>query len=50
MDLTLDLTTNVQEATVMEYFEIFVVRMIMCRKAAAVLGCKFRLIINGVEL
>ena len=50
MTLTLDLVTDVKEATVMEYFEIFVVRMIMCRKAAAVVGCKFRLIINGVEL
>ena len=50
MHLTLDLITDVTEATVMEYFEIFVVRMIMCRKAAATLGCKFRLIINGVEL
>ncbi len=48
--LTLDLITDVTEATVMEYFEIFVVRMIMCRKAAATLGCKFRLIINGTEL
>lgn len=34
----------------MEYFEIFVVRMIMCRKAAAKLGCRFVLIINGTEL
>ena len=48
--LTLDLVIDVKEATVMEYFEIFVVRMIMCRKAAAVLGCQFRLIINSVEL
>lgn len=50
MHLTLDLVIDVSEATVMEYFEIFVVRMIMCRKAAAILGCAFRLIINGVEL
>ncbi len=48
--LTLDLVIEVKEATVMEYFEIFVVRMIMCRKAAEFLGCQFRLIINGVEL
>ena len=48
--LTLDLDIRTEEATVMEYFEIFVVRMIMCRKAANLLGCKFRLIINGVEL
>ena len=30
------------------YFEIFVDRMVMCRKAARVLGCTFRLCINGV--
>lgn len=49
-NITLDLIIDVQKATVMEYFEIFVIRMIMCRKSAAVLGCQFRLIINDVEL
>ena len=48
--LTLDLVVDTKEATVMEYFEIFVHRMIMCRKAAEKLGCQFSLIINGVEL
>ncbi|HLK55250.1 MAG TPA: HD domain-containing protein [Chthonomonadaceae bacterium] len=48
--LTLDLSIDTKEATVMEYFEIFVVRMIMCRKAAEKLGCHFHLIINGFEL
>jgi uncharacterized protein len=50
MTITLDLIIDVTKATVMEYFEIFVSRMIMCHRSAAVLGCKFRLIINGVEL
>lgn len=48
--ITLDLVIDVQKAPVMEYFEIFVVRMIMCRKAAEMLQTQFRLIINGVEL
>ena len=48
--ITLDLVIDVAEAPIMEYFEIFVVRMIMCRKAAAKLDCQFRLIINGTEL
>jgi metal-dependent HD superfamily phosphatase/phosphodiesterase len=48
--LTLDLVIDVTKATLMEYFEIFVIRMIMCRKAAEKLVCQFRLIINGVEL
>jgi hypothetical protein len=48
--ITLDLTIDVQVATVMEYFEIFVLRMVMCRKAAAILGCRFGTTINGVEI
>lgn len=48
--LTLELTIDVTVATLMEYFEIFVLRMVMCRKSAEVLGCRFRLIINGVDL
>lgn len=35
---------------VMEYFEIFLDRMIMCRRAAAFLDCRFGLVINGNEL
>lgn len=35
---------------VMEYFEIFLTRMIMSRKAAEFLRTKFHLVINGVEL
>ncbi len=48
--LTLDLVIDTSEGTVMEYFEIFVTRMIMCHKAAQKLGCRFRLAINGFEL
>lgn len=48
--ITLDLVIDTKEASLMEYFEIFVIRMIMCRKAAEILGCHFRLIINGTEL
>lgn len=36
--------------TVMDYFEIFLERMIMCRRAAERLGCKFKLIANGNKL
>jgi len=34
----------------MEYFEIFLSRMVMCRRAAAFLECAFKLQINGVKL
>ncbi|MDD3894375.1 MAG: HD domain-containing protein [Syntrophomonadaceae bacterium] len=35
---------------VMDYFEIFLHRMLLCRRAANFLGCEFQLIINGVKL
>jgi hypothetical protein len=34
----------------MEYFEIFLDRMIMCRRAAERLECEFKLNVNGAEL
>jgi len=37
-------------STVMEYFEIFLERMTVCKVAAEFLGAKFVLIINGVKL
>src|SRR5699024_12202883 len=36
--------------TVMDYFEIILKRMIMCRRAAEVLGCRFKLIANGSKI
>ena len=36
--------------TVMDYFEIFLKRMIMCRRAAERLNCKFKLAANGSKL
>ena len=46
MDMDLDDTM----CTVMDYFEIFLQRMMMCRRAAEVLGCKFKLTANGSKL
>jgi len=48
ISLSLDVDTNY--GSVMDYFEIFMQRMIMCRKAAEALGMTFRLIINGQPL
>ncbi|MCX6374735.1 MAG: phosphohydrolase, partial [Armatimonadetes bacterium] len=48
--ISLELTVETTSASMMEYFEIFLLRMVMCRRAADVLGCKFKLVINGVEL
>lgn len=48
--INLELATDEQSASVMEYFEIFLSRMLMCRRAADFFGYKFKLIINGVEM
>ncbi len=34
----------------MEYFELFLDRMVMSRRAAKILGCEFELVINGTKL
>jgi len=48
--INLELSTDEKSASVMEYFEIFLTRMLMCRRAADFFGYKFKLIINGVEM
>jgi len=48
--VTLILTVDTEYAAVMEYFEIFLQRMLMCRKAAAALGLEFHLSINGQQM
>jgi uncharacterized protein len=48
--ITIDLEIDPQIATVMDYFEIFLSRMVMCKSAAKVLGCEFCLSANGVKL
>lgn len=46
--LTLEIDTK--QASVMEYFEIFLSRMVMCRSAARTLGYDFILQVNGTSL
>ncbi len=48
--IELDLTIETKMCTVMDYFEIFLNRMILCRKAAEKLGLDFWLIVNGQRL
>jgi uncharacterized protein len=48
--ITLELTIDTEISHVMEYFEIFLHRMIMCRRAAEQLDCQFKLRINGASL
>lgn len=48
--ITLEIDIDTKISQVMEYFEIFLSRMIMCRRAAEFLDCKFSLIINNTKL
>jgi len=48
--ITLELKIDTEISDVMEYFEIFLSRMVICRKAAEILNCKFQFIANGVKL
>ncbi len=48
--ITMDLTIDIEISTVMEYFEIFLSRMVLCRRAANFLDCSFELVINEAKL
>ena len=48
--ITLTLTVDTKVSSVMEYFEIFMKRMLLCKKAAEKLNLVFRLNINGLQL
>ena len=48
--VVLDLTVDTDISSVSDYFEIFLGRMIMCRKAAESLSLSFSLVINGQRM
>lgn len=48
--VTLSLTVDTSISSVMDYFEIFLGRMVMCRKAAKALELSFILYINGQKM
>lgn len=48
ISLTLKIDTLI--CPVMEYFEIFLERMVLCKKSAEFFGCEFELIINDTRL
>ena len=49
-EVTLALRIDTSISPVMEYFEIFLTRMVMCRRSAELLGYKFALSVNGTYL
>lgn len=48
--IKLKLSVDTRYGSVMDYFEIFMERMLLCRKAAEKLGLQFKLIINEQQL
>lgn len=48
--IRLSLVVDTSIIAIMEYFEIFLTRMIMCRRAADHLGCQFQLVMNDNRL
>lgn len=48
--LKLKLSVDTRYGTIMDFFEIFLERMIMCRKASEKLGLEFKLIVNEQQL
>jgi metal-dependent HD superfamily phosphatase/phosphodiesterase len=48
--ITLSLTIDTQVCAVMDYFEIFTTRMLLCRRAAEFFGLQFKLHINGAVI
>lgn len=48
--IQLHLTVDTEVSSVMEYFEIFLQRMILCQKAAEKLGLEFKFFINSQQM
>ena len=48
--IQMDLRLDDSICTLMDYFEIFLERMILCKRAAEVLDCRFKLVANGSKL
>ena len=48
--IILELQIDTEISPVIEYFEIFLQRMLLCRRAAAFLGVNFEMIINGSKI
>ena len=48
--ITLEIQFDNRICQVMDYFTIYLSRMEMCKRAAEHLGCRFRLVINDLEM
>lgn len=48
--LTLDIIIDTEISSVLEYFEIFLQRMLLCKRAAGFLKLSFRMTVNGTNV
>ena len=48
--IILDLEIDTEISPVIEYFEIFLNRMLLCKRACSYLGLQFKMIVNGSSL
>lgn len=48
--ITLNIELDDALCSVLDYFEIFLERMVMCRRAAEMLGCTFKMRANGAKV
>lgn len=48
--IILELQIDTKISSVMEYFEIFMNRMLLCRRASEFLGVRFEMLINGSKI
>ncbi|MGE5396193.1 MAG: HD domain-containing protein [Chitinophagales bacterium] len=48
--ISMSLTIDNGVCSVMDYFEIFMTKMLLCKRAAEFLDCRFELLINDVRL
>lgn len=49
-EIALNITIDPELSSIMDYFEIFLERMVMNRRAASLLNMKFRLVINDTKV
>lgn len=49
-EIRLDIELDDEICSILDYFEIFLDRMLMCRRAAEILGMKFKLTANGSKM
>lgn len=47
--ITLEISFDQTVCQIMDFFEIYLTRMEMCKEASTLLGCRFRLLINDLE-